>query len=65
MSKKLTGDLCSVGQAPYNVLTLVGGVQLTYGGYRGTPNYQCDMDTARCQSLSNTVIIGNVTEAVA
>ena len=65
MFKKLTDDIRSVGQAPYNILTLLGGVRLTYGGYGGTPNYQCDMDRARCQSLSNTVIIGNVTEAAA
>ena len=61
----LTDDLHSVGQAPYNILTLVGGVKLTYGGDENTPNYECDMTRARCQSSSNAVILGNVTEAVA
>jgi hypothetical protein len=65
--KKLINNLHSVGQAPYNVITLFGGVNLTYGGdgSPGTPNYECDMSTAKCRSSSNAVIIGEVTEAVA
>ena len=65
MLEKLTGGVCSVGQAPYNILTLLGSVKLTYGGDGGTPNYQCDQGRARCQSLSDSVILGKVTETVA
>jgi hypothetical protein len=63
--KQLTDGLRSVGQAPYNILTLFGGVNLTYGANGSTPNYECDMSKAKCQSSSNTVILGEVTEAVA
>ena len=65
--KKLINNLHSVGQAPYNVITLFGGVNLAYAGYGNpsTPNYECDMSTAKCRSSKNVVIIGEVTEAVA
>jgi hypothetical protein len=64
---KLTHNLHSVGKAPYNKLTLFGGVNLTYSGYGGTstPNYECDMSRAKCTSSKNAVILGEVTEAVA
>jgi hypothetical protein len=63
--KQLTDVFRSVGQAPYNILTLFGGVNLIYGAYGGTPNYECDMSSAKCQSSTNTVIFAEVTEAVA
>lgn len=65
--KKLIHDVDSVGEAPYNKLTLFGGVKLTYSGYGGsnTPNYECDMSRAKCTSSNNAVILGEVTEAIA
>jgi hypothetical protein len=66
--RKITDNRSSsVGKAPYNKVTLFGGVNLTYGEYGApnTPNYECDMGRGICQSSSDAVILGEVTEAVA
>lgn len=53
---------CSVGQAPYNILTKFASLNLDY---QTTPNYACDMEDACCELSEGASLTADVTEAIA
>jgi len=55
----------SVGQYPYNVLSVFAGLNLTYGGNATTSNYVCDITRASCHSSYGSILIAEITTAIA
>lgn len=48
----------SIGPAPYNILTKYAQLYLEYPS---TPDYECDLDAAYCQSCEGTTFTAVVT----
>jgi hypothetical protein len=53
---------CSVGPAPYNILTKFASLNLDY---QTTPDYVCDMEDALCEVSEGASLTALVTEAIA